>query len=234
MNILRLFGLLFLILFLSSCPNLPRKDFGPVKCSDEAIYLGKIKLDHNSLEYFPYEEFNSRKSIYFINAKKEEIKFSRPLRTRPHRNFVRRVFDITCEDGSLNICQSDNEWYSVFYECDELEIDLYATLKTIHRRKLQFIDKLELRMQNREDRGTSYLKIVTSSKIIQEKSERIFGYQENYEFLTDLDTLDKVFIDVFKSTNSRRRIDEIYYTTDLGIVAFNDTLSGFWIHEGME
>jgi len=230
MNALRFLGFLSLALFLTSCANLPKKNFGPAKCPNGAIYLGKIKLDRKSLKYFPYEEFNSRDSIYFINAEEEEIKFGRPRRVRTNRNFVKRIFDITCEDSSLNVCQSYNEGQSVFYECDELEINLSVS----HLWKLQFIDKLELKMSGRRDRMSSYLKIITSSKNIQEIPDGKRKYHENYEFMNELDTLGKVFLDVFKTTNEWARVSEMYYNRELGVVAFNDTLSGFWIHDGID
>ncbi len=231
MNALRLLGFLCFILLLSSCPNLPQKNFGPIECTDELIDLGAINLDHSSFEFFPYD-YNSRKSIYFKNAKGTVIKFRTP-RTSFGKNYVRYNYDLRCEDGSKTAYSSIHERYSVFYKCAQQGIDFYAKLSTKHAGQLQFKDVLEVKMTNQEDKKTTFLYMVTSSNKIREASKRK-GYNPNYERLSNLDTLDEVFIDVFKRTNPTGRISELYYSMDLGLVAFNDTLSGFWIYDGMQ
>lgn len=233
MNALRILGFLYVILFLSSCPNLPQKDFGSIECTDELIDLGVIKLDHSSLEYFPYD-FNSRKSIYFKNAKGNVIKF-RPPRTSFDRNYLRSYYDVRCEDGEIRMRNytSLNERYNVFYKCTQKKLNFYAEISVKRGKKLQFLDFLEVKMTNQEDRKSTKFRLITSSEKIRETSEEK-GYNPNYERLTNLDTLGEVFIDVFKGTNYRGRITELYYSLDLGLVGFNDTLSGFWIYDGME
>ena len=205
-------------------------------CNDEITDFGTIYLSPESTDYIPY---NGVENIYFKNVNGEEVKF-KPLSPPISHFFMETEFELICENGDFNNYVFTREQYAVAHRCEDLNLQYYLNIYSYHSSQHpEFVDIFSLTfhepaLDNYIDTSIN-LAIITSFRNNEELLTEEFANYSNYEFVSEINLLNKTFNEVYKVNEPEDNLlTELYFNKEYGIIGFKDLDLELWVFDRIE
>lgn len=206
-----------------------------IECADEVFDFGEVLLKESSKEFMVYDGLED---IVFESEDEETVKF---IPTRERRiSFFNKTFELECIDGSLNQYIYVQEQHSVSYICEALDLGIIMNLLTYHSKVAPAIaDKFRVSLFKPSNTN------IISTNIIINMTVDDRGYEEEYgsmfecndmiEYDNSVNILGKRFDDVYSMKQSApRKLTELFFNNQFGIVGFKDLDSKLWKFDSFE
>ena len=228
-------SLSFVLIGLLSCKDevIDPTPVNDLACESEPVYLDTIYLDTESIAFVPYD---GTETSVFKNAVGEEARFE-PLfdfRISYHRMEFKRI----CMNGDTNHYSFNGEQYSVSKKCPDLNLQFYLNVFP------QNVDVPDVfydyfifllhspPLDNTIDTSIT-LNFTTSYKGNQIPPTAHHYLQ--YKFAADTSFLNVPFQDVYYNDKSiSNPPNSVFYTKQLGLIAFTDLNDVLWVFDRFE
>ncbi len=229
-----LLGILVTILF--SCKDEVLVGPDAIQCESDAIDLGTVSLDPESVSYVSY---TGNEVIIFKNEVGDEVRFEPPQLQLNHL-WLNTGFNLLCMSGDTNKYILLKELYSFSKECESLDLRMSLTIFPQNSRDIPlFNDELNLYLHgglsNNFFDSTISLNITTSLRGNEDFSDALLIVGYKYGFASDTSLLNIPFQNVHYTIKPAGRIlRSIFYTKEHGLVAFQDLNDRLWVFDRIE
>jgi hypothetical protein len=170
-------------------------------------------LELNTItEWLPEDHYSGKTKVIFKNASGDErVLHIKIESSEQDKSFEDREY--TSERISYNLSEEDNDQYLIYYSADAQ-----------YDQNGHPLEWLSVTLQNQ-------LTFPLSAEITIREGEHLLG-----ERLDSVTLLDKTFDDVYISMDipGFLRYNKIYYSAELGAVAFHDEYEDLWVYDRIE
>ncbi|MBK9980950.1 MAG: hypothetical protein IPP15_00760 [Saprospiraceae bacterium] len=230
-------SMFLLITFITSCDDpISPAPINDLTCESNLIDLDTIKLDPASVDFVSY---TGTEVLVFKNTLGDEAKF-KPLYGPLSHVFYPMHFKIECMSGDTNHYTFIQEQYAVSKKCDKLNLQFYLNLLARNSFVVPlFNDEFSLILHTPPldhfiDTAVT-IRIVTSLKGNPDMPDPTHIYLASYKFTSDTTLLNVPFHDVYYTyKTSHGLLPSLFYTKELGMVAFQDLDDVMWVFDRFE
>ncbi len=207
-----------------------------IECETEPIDLGEIFLDPVSLLFLPY---SGQEIVVFKNAMGDEALFEH-LENSFHHSIYTSTFKLICMSGDTNEYTYKGESYALSKRCElldlNLEVDLYPSQSFSFP---LFNDQLVVLLQTPSTDllldTIVILGVVTNYRGNGDLTNSLHDGGFNHRFVSDTSLLNVDFHNLYvKQQSTLNPLQSIYYTKELGVVAFEDVEDVLWVYDRVE
>ena len=206
-----------------------------IECTDEVFDFGEVLLKESSKEFMVYDGLED---IVFISQDGETVKF---IPTRERRiSFFNKAFGVECTDGSLNRYTYVQEQHSVSYICEALDLGIIKNLFTYHSTVAPAIaDRFRVSVFKPSNTGTVSINIIIRMTVDDRGYEELYGSRfdcdDKIKYENSVNILGERFDNVYSIKQTEpRKLTELYYNNEFGIVGFKDLDSKLWRFDHFE
>ena len=207
-----------------------------VECITGLTDFDTVWLDPISIEFVSY---TGEETMVFKNALGHEVKFE-PLYGALKHSFYNDEFEIPCMGGDTNYYEFNRDQFAVSKKCEALNLQFFLNVYTQYSYPMPlFFDQFSLllhtpTMDQIIDTAIS-IRVVTSLKGNGELLDLYPNFTDTYKFTPDTTLLQVNFQNVYFSTKSGMDLlPSLFYTKELGMVAFQDLDGMMWVFDRIE
>lgn len=207
-----------------------------LECVSGLTDFDTVRLDPISIGFVPY---NGNETIVFKNSLGNEVKF-KPLYGALKHSYYNDEFELACMSGDSNYYEFNREQFAVSKKCEALNLQFFLNVYTQHSYLMPiFFDQFSLLLHsppldNIIDTSIS-IRIVTSLKGNFELLDLHPNFTDTYSFTADTTLLEVNFQNVYFSNNSANALlPSLFFTKDLGMIAFQDLNMVLWVFDRIE
>ncbi len=233
-----LFIILIFLSVLQSCSEdeLTLPPLNELECVSGLTDFDTVKLDPISIGFVSY---TGNETIVFKNDLGHEVKFE-PLYGALKHSYHNDEFELQCTSGDTNYYEFNRDQFAVSKKCEALNLQFYLNVFTQYSYSMPlFYDLFSLLLHSPPldhiiDTAIS-ISIVTSLKGNAELLDLHPNFTDTYNFTADTTLLQVNFQNVYFSNNSTiTLLPSLFFTKELGMVAFQDLDDVLWVFDRIE
>lgn len=207
-----------------------------LSCVDGIVDLDTIFLSSESLGFIPYA---GTENLIFKNEAGDEVVFE-PLFGPVNQSIFSREFEVDCDEGGQNTYEFNRQQFAVSHKCEALNLQYYLNVLVFNSNEYpRFVDVFILNfhepaLDNLIDTVIS-LNVITDFKGNEVLLETEFEFYNDYEFVSEIELLDKTFTNVYQAIEPEDNLlTELYFNKANGIVGFKDLQMELWVFDRIE